>query len=38
MMLGEEIKVIDWPNARALPLLTGGIQTPPPAPTGRPRD
>ena len=39
MLLGEEVKVIDWPNAQALPLLSGGQSAPPPAPTGtRSRD
>ena len=30
MRLGEEVKVIDWPNARALPLLHGAPAAPPP--------
>lgn len=39
MMLGEEVKVIGWPNARALPLLTGGQGEPPPGAGGtRARD
>lgn len=39
LMLGEEVKVIDWPNARALPLLRGGqAAQPAPAATTRVRD
>lgn len=40
MMLGEEVKVVDWPNANALPLLTGAAPraAAAPATTGRPRD
>ncbi len=40
MMLGEEVKLIEWPNARALPLLAApAVQAPRPAAgSGRPRD
>lgn len=39
MMLGEEVKVIGWPNAKALPLLTGGQSVRPATPAAsRPRD
>jgi para-nitrobenzyl esterase len=41
MVLGEEVKVIDWPNAKAMPLLSG-LAAPRPAPASgannRPRD
>jgi len=32
MLLGEEVKVIDWPNAKALPLLVDAELAAPPAP------
>ena len=35
MLLGEEVKVIPWPNAKALPLLVGA-KTAPPAPPATP--
>jgi hypothetical protein len=38
MMFGFDGKMIDWPNARALPLLSEGQGTPPPATPGRIRD
>ncbi|WP_374281055.1 carboxylesterase/lipase family protein [Novosphingobium sp.] len=39
LMLGEEVKAIDWPNAKALPLLRGGQSVPPAAAPGtRARD
>jgi carboxylesterase type B len=41
MMLGEESKVIDWPNWRALPLLddtAAAKPAPATATPGRPRD
>jgi para-nitrobenzyl esterase len=39
MMFGLDSKMVDWPNAKAMPLLAEGQSTPPPAPTpGRIRD
>jgi para-nitrobenzyl esterase len=39
MMLGEEVRLIDWPNAKTLPLLAGAVAAPrPAAATNRPRD
>lgn len=39
LMLGEAVKVIDWPNAKALPLLRGGQSAPPAGERNtRPRD
>ncbi|MCC6632729.1 MAG: carboxylesterase family protein [Gammaproteobacteria bacterium] len=35
---GPEVRMIDWPNAAALPLLRGGAPAERPAATGRPRD
>lgn len=34
LMLGEAVQVIDWPNAKALPLLSGGQSAPPAAGAG----
>ncbi|MDE2597790.1 MAG: carboxylesterase family protein, partial [Sphingomonadales bacterium] len=41
MLLGEEVKVIDWPNWKALPLLEDPVAAKPGLPAvgaGRPRD
>jgi hypothetical protein len=35
MMLGEDVRMIDWPNAKALPLL-GDAAPPLPSPTPTP--
>jgi para-nitrobenzyl esterase len=37
MLLGEEVKVIDWPNAKTLPLLAGAKAAPPAPPTTQQR-
>ncbi len=36
--LGEEIKIVDWPNYDALPQLASPAANPPRAPSGPPRD
>ena len=38
MMLGEDVRVIDWPNAKALPLLADATPAPPPPVPTRVRD
>jgi para-nitrobenzyl esterase len=38
LQLGEDIQVINWPNAKALPLLAAPKPTAPPPAANRPRD